>query len=128
MTQDPYGQPAARPRGAGMAIAALVLGILALLFCWTIVGGVLLGLGAIVLGILASTRARRGVSSGFGMAVAGIVLGLLGLLASGLLVVLGLTILNSPGGQNLQECLRGAGDDRAKVEQCRRDVQRDLEN
>jgi O-antigen ligase len=131
MTENPYyaGQPAAaRPRGAGMAIAALVLGILALLLCWTIIGGVLLGLVAIVLGVVASTRARRGVAGGFGMAVAGIVLGLLGLLASALLVFVGVSFLNSPGARTLQECLQDAGDDRAKVEQCQRDFQRDLEN
>ena len=130
MTENPYyaGQPAARPRGAGMAVAALVLGILALLLCWTIIGGVLLGLVAIVLGVVASTRARRGVGGGFAIAVAGIVLGLLGLLASALLAVVGVSFLNSPRGQNLQECLQNAGDDQAKVEQCRRDFQRDLEN
>jgi hypothetical protein len=78
--------------------------------------------------VVASARARRGVAGGFGLAVAGIVLGVLGVLASALLVVIGVSFLNSPGARSLQECLQDAGDDQAKVEQCQRDFRRDLES
>jgi hypothetical protein len=79
MTDDPYyaapppppGQPYQTQRaGAGLAIAALVLGILALLLSWTILGGVVLGLLAIILGWVASRRARRGLASGRGSTTA----------------------------------------------------------
>ena len=41
---DPgYGAPLRRPRN-GLGIAALVLGLLALVLCWTIIGGIVLGL------------------------------------------------------------------------------------
>jgi hypothetical protein len=45
-----YG-PATRPRN-GFGVAALVLGILALLLSWTIIGGVLLGALALIFGVL----------------------------------------------------------------------------
>jgi uncharacterized membrane protein len=126
----PYGTPppaTARPLGAGMAIAALVLGILAVLLCWTVVGGVLFGLIAVVLGAVASGRARRRVATGRGMAIAGIVLGLLGLVLSVGLVFIGVSLFNSSGGKTLTECLQNAQDDQAKIDKCREEFQRDLE-
>jgi hypothetical protein len=131
MTDDPtYAAPppaAARPGGAGMAIGALVLGILALLFCWTVIGGILFGLVALILGFIASGRAKRGVATGRGMAIAGIVLGLLGLLISVGLVVLGVSLLNSDSAQTLKQCVQDANGDQAKIEQCQRDFQNKLQ-
>jgi hypothetical protein len=129
MTYDAYdAQPAARPRGAGMAIAALVLGIFAVLLCWTVVGGILLGLVAVVLGFIAAGRAKRGAAAGRGMAIAGIVLGALGLLLSVALIALGVSFLNSPDAKNLQQCLRDANGDQAKTQQCQRDFQRSVQD
>lgn len=67
-----YGAPPAQPASRGLAIASLVLGILWL--CG--VGAVL----ALIFGIVALRRVRRGVGAGKGMAIAGIVLGSLGIL------------------------------------------------
>ena len=117
----------ARPLGAGMAIAALVLGILAVLLCWTVVGGVLFGLIAVVLGAVASGRAKRRVAAGRGMAIAGIVLGLLGLLLSVALVVIGVSLFNSSGGKTLTECLQNAQGDQTKIDKCRQDFERDVQ-
>ena len=117
-----------RPLGSGMAITALVLGILAVVFCWTVIGGVLFGLVAIVLGFVASRRARRGVAAGRGLAIAGIVLGLLGLLLSIALIAFGVSILNSPDAKTLKQCVADAGGDQAKVQQCQRDFQRSVQN
>ncbi len=47
-----------------LAITALVLGILALLSFWTLVGGYLLGAVAIVVGIVALRRANSGRAGG----------------------------------------------------------------
>jgi lysylphosphatidylglycerol synthetase-like protein (DUF2156 family) len=131
MTDAPYsGQPYSdqRPLGSGMAVAALVLGILAVVFCWTVIGGVLFGLVAIVLGVVASRRARRGAAAGRGMAIAGIVLGVIGLLLSIALIAFGLSILNSPDAKTLKQCVADAGGDQAKVQQCQRDFQRNVQN
>jgi hypothetical protein len=127
----PYGDtqpPPARPLGTGMAIAALVLGILAVLLCWTVVGGVLFGLIAVVIGAVAATRARRRVAAGRGMAIAGVVLGLLGLALSVALVFIGFSLFNSSGGKTLTECIQNADGDQAKIDQCQQDFQRNLED
>ena len=118
-----YSQPPqGRPLGSGLAIASLVLGILAVVTFWTYVGGILLGLIAIVLGVIALGRVRRGR----GMAIAGVVLGTLGLLFSAVLIGLTAWVFNSSGGSNLTECLADAGNDQDKIEQCQNDFRRDL--
>lgn len=76
----PPSRPDAAPAGAGgLGTASLVLGLLALALGVTLVGGVLFGGPAVVLGLQGRARARaRGGPSG--TAVAGALLGLLGLL------------------------------------------------
>lgn len=93
---NPYGQPAAQGTqpyyGApqptlpkGMAIAALVLGILALLNCWIPVANIfaiVLGIIALILGILGANKASKGLAAGKGMAIAGIVMGAISILVA----------------------------------------------
>ena len=67
-----YGAPAQRPQG--MAISALVLGVIGILLACFAFGGVL-GLIGVVLGIVALRRVMRGTGGGKGMAIAGIVTG-----------------------------------------------------
>ncbi len=118
-------QPA---RGKGLAVAALVVGVLALLSSLTVVGGIVLGIIGLVLGVIASGKAKRGQASGRGMAVVGIVLSILGILTSVLLVVGALTFLNSETGQNLKDCLEQAGSDQAAVDECTNTLQDTVEN
>ena len=123
--QENYG--AGRPARNGFGWAALVLGILGLLTCWTVIGGILFGIAAIVLGFMARGRVKRGEATNGGAAIAGIVLGIIGLLLSIALIALGASLLNSESGQNLQDCLRDANGTAAE-EQCQRDFQEDIEN
>ena len=115
-------------KGSGMAIAALVLGVLAVLSSWTVIGGILLGLAAIVLGFIASSRAKRGEAGGRAMAIIGIITGALGLVLSIALISIGVSLLNSDSGQNLQECLEKAGNDQAAQARCQREFQEDLQD
>ena len=112
-----YGTPPAQPRN-GFGIAALVLGLLALVLCWTIIGGVLLGLLALIFGLIGRARARRGQATNGGMSVAGLVLGVLGLLLGIGLAAFGVSLLNSPAGHDYQQCIQQAGSDGGKLEQC----------
>lgn len=57
----------------GFGIAALVLGLFALLLSWTIIGGVLFGILALIFGLLGRARAKRGEATNGGMSVAGVV-------------------------------------------------------
>lgn len=62
----------------GLAVGALVLGIVALLVCWipfVNVVSVVLGLVALVLGAVAIGRVRKGVGAGRGLGLAGVITG-----------------------------------------------------
>lgn len=123
-----YGAPppgsGAAPRN-GLGIAALVLGLLALLSSWTVVGGIVFGLLAIVLGVIGRGRAKRGEANNGGLALAGIILGALGLLIS-IGIIAGIaSLLGSDTVQDLQDCIDRAATD-AEVQQCQTDLQEDL--
>lgn len=117
---DPYatGHQPPQQGGKGLAIAALVLGVLALITSWTVLGGIIFGLIAVVLGVIASGRAKRGRAGGRGMAITGLVLGVLGIVIGGALIALGASFLNSDEGQQLRSCLEDAGNDSAAIEDC----------
>ncbi|HET6562351.1 MAG TPA: DUF4190 domain-containing protein [Marmoricola sp.] len=121
-----YEQP--QKRGSGMAIAALILGVLALLTCWTVLGGILFGLVAIILGFVASRRAKRGEAGGRAMAIIGIVTGLLGLIISVVIVVAIGAFWNSDSVQDYRNCLEQAGSDQAALSACEEDFSDDIRN
>ncbi|NBE53591.1 DUF4190 domain-containing protein [Streptomyces boluensis] len=111
--QRPHQPPRSTSPGAsrGLAISALVLGIVACALFWTVVGGFLLGLLAVVLGIVAALRGRSGPGSGRGMAVGGAVLGALAMIGAGLILVVGLALWNSDSVEDFKQCLREARSD-----------------
>jgi hypothetical protein len=88
----------------GSAVASLVLGILAVVLCWTVYLGIGLGALAIVFGALGIGRARA-AETNKGMAVAGIVLGIVGLVLSLVLIVVVVTFFTHSGSfQQLRDC------------------------
>ncbi|MEU9253750.1 DUF4190 domain-containing protein [Streptomyces sp. NPDC048270] len=101
--------PAAAPGKArnGLAVAALVTGIASLLLLWLWFVGLPLALVAIGLGIAALRRARGG-AGGRGMAVTGVALGAVTVVIAGILVAVGVSLLNSDEGKDLRSCLDGA--------------------
>ena len=68
-------QPIQRGPANGLGIAALVIAIFALLLTWSVIGGLVFGVTAVILGFLAQARSRRGEATNGGVAVSGIVLG-----------------------------------------------------
>jgi hypothetical protein len=121
-----YRGPARPPRN-GLGVAALILGILALLAAVSILGGILLGLVAIILGVLGWRRAKRGEATNGGLAVVGLVTGSLAVLISAGLLALGVSVLQSPVGRDYQECIRNAGNDQAAVQRCAEQFGRSLQ-
>ncbi|KWX68606.1 DUF4190 domain-containing protein [Mycobacterium sp. NAZ190054] len=120
-----YGEfppPVPAPPRNGLGTAALVLAIVGLLLCWTVAGGVLLGIAAIVLGFLARGRVKRGEATNGGVALAGIVLGAVAIVASLVIVAiyatLGVALFKDLGGGDYVECLQRAGSDQQAVQQC----------
>ncbi|MFF0145676.1 hypothetical protein ATK36_1196 [Amycolatopsis sulphurea] len=121
-----YGQPVT-PRN-GFGVTALVLGILALVLCWTVWGGIVLGVLALIFGILGIKRANRGEATNKGMSISGVVTGSIGLVIGVLLAVLVGSIFAKFGNQltNLQDCLNQANGERTKIEQCQQQFTDDV--
>jgi hypothetical protein len=107
-----YGAPA-RPAGTGLGIAALVLGILALLTCWLFGLGFVPGLVGLVLGIVALRRIGRTAGASKAVPIIGVVLSVLGILAS----IFFFFTLMSLMGEVFGPCSQYANDP-AALEQC----------
>ena len=123
----PGGGAPARPLPTGMAVASLVLGVLGILTAFFLIGG-LLGLIALILGLVALGKIKRGEAGGRGMAIAGIVTGAIALLLSIIVVVsVGAFFAeNKDKFSNLAECVEAAGDDQAAVQACEDDFARSI--
>lgn len=119
---QPPGQVAGGPRN-GLGIAALIAAIAGLVLCWSIVGGLIVGVVAIVLGFLGHGRAKRGEATNGGVAITGIVLGgiavVLSLVFIAIWVTLGVRWFEDLGGREYLTCLEEAGNDQAAQERCR---------
>lgn len=118
--QQPFGTApgfGAGPRN-GFGTAALVLGILSIVTCVTVVGGVLLGLLAVVFGVLGRGRAKKGLASNGGLAVTGLILGVVGLVLSIVIAVAVGSLLSRGDFGSLTECLEQAGDDQSAIDEC----------
>ncbi|MEJ2867179.1 DUF4190 domain-containing protein [Actinomycetospora sp. OC33-EN08] len=110
---DPYGQwdsgaqvMPPKPKN-GMGTAALVFGILALITCWVPVVGLVLGLLAIIFGVIGRGRVRRQQATNGGVALTGLWLGVisfvLNIIATVVLGGLFLAFLGIGGGATLQQ-------------------------
>lgn len=114
----PY-QAGGRLPTSGLAIAALVLGLLSIPAGIIVVGG-LLGVLAIVFGAIAIPRIRRRQATGMGLSIGGIITGIIG---TGIAIVI-LAIGASIAG-DLNECLRETGGDQVE---CQRRLEDSLLN
>lgn len=123
---SPFGGPGLVERRNGLGVAALVLGIISVVLSWTVLGGVLLGLAAIVLGILGRRRVRRRQATNGGMALTGIITGFIGVVIAGLLIAAGVSLLTSEEGRTYRQCLEDAAGDPAAIEQCTREFEERL--
>jgi hypothetical protein len=125
----PYGSapPAAGARN-GLGTAALVLGILAVITFWTVVGAILLGIAAIVTGALGRGRAQRREATNGGVALAGLILGVVSIVLLAGVIALGLSFLNSDSGKNLRSCLNDAGSSQEAQQACADKFQNDFNN
>jgi Domain of unknown function (DUF4190) len=108
-TYPPPQYPAFPPRpggpGTGYAVASLVIGILAVVTAPVLIG-LVLGVMAVVMGISARRRIKRGEAAHGGFAVAGIAFGVLAIaigLAVGAILVLG--IATDQFNEDYQHCL-----------------------
>lgn len=104
----------------GLAIAALIVGIVAAVSGWAPIWGVLVGVAAIVLGALALKKA-----TGKGMAIAGIITGAVGTLWS--LIVTAFFIIALAGLGAVAQTAQDAVNDAQKEQQTLVDAKKDFE-
>ncbi|WP_054815227.1 DUF4190 domain-containing protein [Nocardia arizonensis] len=116
------------PKGKGLAVTALVLGILAILGLLVVFGGFLFGVFAVIFGIIALVKARRGTGAGGGMAVTGLVLGIIAIVAATVISIIGWSFFVDSGGKDFLDCISKAGNDQAKIDQCERDWNQNIED
>ena len=119
-----YTPPPVGPRN-GLGIASLVVAIIALI---SVVGGVVLGVVAVILGFLGWQRAKRGEATNGGIAIAGIVLGVLSIIEAVVVIALSLWVFNEVGGTDYMECLSKAGSDQEAVQRCADQFQERVED
>ena len=121
------GAPVAPPRN-GLGVAALVLAILGLLASCSVAGGIVLGISAVILGVMARNRVKRGEANNGGVALAGIILGALAVLISVAFISLFYGVFNNYGGREMLSCVQDAGSDNDRVQQCMEEFQQRIED
>jgi hypothetical protein len=89
-----------------------------LVFCWTVVGGVILGLSAVIIGFVARGRVTRREASNGGVAIAGIVLGFLAIVVSLIFIPIWIGFFDQVGGTDYVDCLSKAGSNEQAIQQC----------
>jgi hypothetical protein len=112
-----YGPPPVAPRN-GLGITALVLGIVGLLSFWSVLGGVVFGVAAIIVGIVARGRVKRGEANNGGIAVAGIVLGAVAVVVSLASIAVWAGVFREVGGTDYLDCVSRAGSDQQALDRC----------
>ncbi|WP_206321913.1 DUF4190 domain-containing protein [Streptomyces sp. HNM0575] len=109
-----------RPPRNGLGVAALTLGLIGALLFWTVLGGVVLGLLALIFGIVGFRRGRRGEATNGTLAAVGAVIGTLALLGSTVVLVFAVSLLSSGDYDELRSCVEKATT-QAEQEQCQKD-------
>ena len=117
----PYGDyytPAPVAPRNGLGIAALVVAIIALVSSFSVAGGVVLGIVAVILGLMGRGRVKRGEANNGGVALAGLVLGVLAIVVGLAFIAIWVGLFKEVGAGDYFDCLQQAGQDRAKVQEC----------
>jgi hypothetical protein len=119
------GAGAGGPRN-GKGVAALVCGGLAALFALVFfpLGVLVLGIAAVVLGIMGIRRAGRGEATNKGQAVAGLALGVLGLVVFGARTA-AFVAQNSEELDRYNQCLQAAASDDER-DQCQQQLEEEI--
>jgi hypothetical protein len=101
----PFGYTGAAVAGRrtdGLAIGALIVGILSLVCFWPACLGIILGPAAAIMGFISRQRiaASAGTVSGGGLALAGLILGIIGFVASAAWAII-FIVLSSHSGNTI---------------------------
>ena len=125
----PYGDyyPPGPPKN-GMGVAALVVAIIALISSVSVIGGILLGIVAVILGFIGRGRVKSGEANNGGVATAGIILGVISIIAGLAFIAIWVGLFKDVGAGGYFDCLQRAGQDRAAVQQCSDEFRQSMTN
>jgi len=125
----PYGDyyPPGPPKN-GMGVAALVVAIIALISSVSVVGGIVLGIVAVILGFIGRGRVKSGEANNGGVATAGIILGVISIIAGLAFIAIWVGLFKDVGAGGYIDCLQRAGEDRAAVQQCSDEFRQSMTN
>ena len=112
-----YPPPAAAPRN-GLGIASLVLAVVGLVSVATVFAPIALGVAAVIIGVIAHGRVKRGTANNGGVAIAGIVLGALAIVVGLAFIAIWTTVWKDVGGGDYIDCMQKAGTDKFDQQQC----------
>lgn len=121
-----YGPYTAAPRN-GMGTTALVLGIVGLLTSWSVVGGLLFGLGAVACGVVGRNRVKEGLANNAVVAGAGIALGALATVLAVVFVFVVIGFYRQVGFSDYTDCMTRAGQDQNAQSTCVQDFRSRIE-
>lgn len=121
-----YGPYTAAPRN-GMGTTALVLGIVGLLTSWSVVGGLLFGLGAVACGVIGRNRVKEGLADNAVVAGAGIALGALATVLAVAFVFVVIGFYRQVGFSDYTDCMTRAGQDQNAQSTCVQDFRSRIE-
>lgn len=111
----PY--PPTRPRN-GAGTGALLTAVAALVFSWSVIGGIVGGILAVVFGLAGRGRARRGEADNGPIAAAAIGLGALAVVVGIGAVPIWAGFLGDAGLGDYVTCMESASTDRTAQQQC----------
>ncbi|MGY4709038.1 DUF4190 domain-containing protein [Mycolicibacterium sp. CBM1] len=128
---QPYaGYPPPAPTGPrnGLGVAALVIAVVALLSSFSVAGGIVLGIVAVVIGFAGRSRVKRGEANNGGVALAGVVLGFLAIIVGLAFIAVWVGVFKQVGAGDYIDCLQNAGQDKAEIQKCADEFKQSVEN
>ena len=90
--------------------------------------GIVLGLAAIILGILARSKYKKGTATNGTMAIVSIVLGAIAVVISAVVIVIGVGVFNQVGGSDFIDCMNNAGNNQTLQQQCADQFERNVDD
>ena len=122
-----YTPPPTSPRN-GLGVAALVIAIVGLVSSFTVAGGIILGIVAVVIGFAARGRVKRGEANNGGVALAGVILGFVAIIIGLVFIVIYVYAFKDTGVGDYFDYLSKAGSDKTAQRLCESDFRQSVEN
>ncbi|WP_428340016.1 DUF4190 domain-containing protein [Mycobacterium sp.] len=113
-----YAPPTPVDPKNGLGIAALVLAVIGLFSVATVFAPIVLGAVAVVIGVGARGRVRRGVADNGGVAIAGIVLGGLAIVVGLAFIAFWSTVWKDVRGGDYIDCIQKAAENQVAQQHC----------